>query len=89
MKIEVTAEDIANGRRAHDNSCPVALAIGRTLHRENAVSVVSTDVQIFNAAPFAEVEQATFPKEVTKFIKRFDGGKKVEPFTFEIEWNLT
>ncbi|HYT08949.1 MAG TPA: hypothetical protein VEL77_14995 [Rugosimonospora sp.] len=75
--ISVTAEDIANGRPKHLSRCPVALALARTFYTETVR--VYEDYYALNDYP------RNWPVSVTVWIERFDKGKPVKPFAFDLE----
>lgn len=77
MKITVTQEDIEKGKRGCRN-CPIALATNRTTLLDAAVyphCIISVDMGTV----------WVLPKKAQQFIQRFDDGKPVHPFTFDIE----
>lgn len=85
MRIAVTEADIANGCRLQATSCPVALALTRSLAAlgcdpEDEVHVCwgTKQIQIGDAV-------IPMPDEVQDFAGRFDDGQEVEPFVFELE----
>jgi hypothetical protein len=77
MRIEVTAEDIADGLRNSAYECPIALACKRV---GVPVPFVETD-QVSNGV---QGVPAPLPREARDFIDRYDDGEDVEPFAFEI-----
>ena len=77
MKIDVTAEDISQGKKSSPCNCPVALALGRATER--GVSVGSRGFCFFD-----EILDRDLPDEVVKFIFAYDRNKPVEPFSFEV-----
>lgn len=84
MKINVTEDHIARGRQGAPNSCPVALALKET-SSDFANVVVSPSWFFSKNKDFKITYEATnLPKKVQQFIKKFDTGKPVKPFSFEI-----
>src|SRR5438270_5862557 len=77
MIIEVTAEDIANGKKSSISDCPIALA----LHRAGFPNATVGAWSMMNGEGFD-----AHPEGVSQFIARFDGGEPVEPFSVEIPW---
>ncbi len=88
MKIEVTRDDIENGRRSSPTGCPIARALLRQTGRQYnveqdiVVNVINEDLLCYN-----------LPLEASKFIEAFDvlgfnhtwfGFGKVQPFSFEL-----
>lgn len=79
LKIRVLARHIEHGKRGSE-SCPIALAL-----RENGFkrAWVSSD----SWSKTSNGQERSLPKEAHKFINGYDSGKKVLPFTFEIDPN--
>lgn len=75
MLIQVTAEDIAKGRRFYPEYCPVALAMRR--------QVKSTMTVGGYYARYDAVTTVDLPTEVVSFIRAFDSLQPVKPFSFE------
>lgn len=76
MKIDVTQEDIDHGMPKCFYDCPVALAIKRTYGIEYA--------RVNGYILVGLKRGALTPPDVTTFIKQFDAGHYVEPFSFEL-----
>lgn len=79
MKITVTQADIEEGRPYNCNLCPVALAVSRAFRvPQHAVSVDGL---------FITVNDQNYdpPALVDEFIQAFDDGKKVIPFSFDLD----
>lgn len=79
MIISVTQEDIANGCKGRYRMCPVALAVSRMLLHDVGVTHDTIDIQMEDE----RIEIIT-PAEAKSFIRRFDHGKPVKPFTFNL-----
>ena len=80
MKIKVTQQDIAKGSRKKCDNCPIARAIKRETKSPVWVNSNHVDYLVKN-----ELVVHLLPKKAITFIKRFDAGETVKPFTFEIE----
>jgi hypothetical protein len=78
MIIQVTKADIRAGICGDCHQCPVAQAIANDLK-------VSRD-DIFVAADHIKVLSVVYPTpvRVRRFVRKFDGGDKVEPFAFHL-----
>lgn len=76
MKITVTEEHIRRGRRRACSACPLALAISEAVGMRMEVGVLSTWCD--------PAKLITLPEEAQEFIDRFDRGRKVHPFSFEL-----
>ena len=81
IRIEVTAEDIAKGRRQSACACPIALA----MERVGACPVVGTDAANISFG-YRRFDHVELPPEATEFITKFDDGDtSVRPFSFDLE----
>lgn len=76
MKIIVNKTDIRKGVRNCNDSCPIALALMRTLGTKK-VQVNQADVRFGKTLIYLS-------DEVIDFINAFDEGEKVKPFEFEL-----
>lgn len=76
MKIKVTRKHIRKGKRGLSFRCPVALALKEKTKVEWMVGLryANSRVKLFDLPPVA-----------VDFIRDFDDGKRVEPFSFELE----
>jgi hypothetical protein len=77
--INVTQEHIDKGKKISCSNCPVALAIGERVTTE---SVYVHPRFIYLGKLMTERD---LPKEAQRFIRRFDGEKEVEPFSFDLD----
>lgn len=80
VTVEVTAEDIAMGKRALSCLCPIALACERI----GAAPVVGRQYLniTFDGKRHTRI---LMPHEAEQFVKSFDNGETVRPLTFELE----
>jgi hypothetical protein len=82
VTIEVTQRDISRGVPADCSKCPVALAV----RRATKIRKIAADTSgLFRIAPYTEFARFTAKHPARKFIKDFDAGEPVEPFSFEVE----
>jgi hypothetical protein len=74
--ITVTAQDIRSGQPKNSRGCPVALAMKR-----------STQAEVFCGVTVASVNggSVSLPLSATTFIRAFDHGDEVQPFSFTVE----
>ncbi len=80
--VEVTAEDIDNGKKALLKECPIARAVGRTMPpNKSHVSIYSWGIRVYYVNTY---EDYSIPRSAEKFIKNFDSGRPVSPFKFEM-----
>jgi hypothetical protein len=83
--IEVTQQDIDAGQRFDCEACPIALALRRAGF---------ADAEVGHSAAWRtpdeqwEHQTTRLPYEAQNFIKRFDTLQAVEPFKFDIPWEL-
>ena len=84
--IEVTRDFIRIGEREELCGCPVYYALKCALGQEIG-AVYGTMVQLHRdeGGPECRVYNIKLPRKVRFFIKRFDEGKSVKPFSFEID----
>ena len=87
MKIKVTLKDIEEGYRGSCYDCPIALAFKREV-KTTSHTGLSIGAERILHREVHEWDTYTLPKKAQTFIKRFDDGKPVKPFTFEIEKDL-
>lgn len=78
VEIEVTRENIADGRSFDCDYCPIALAIARHVRSNYRVSVGGMSCMIGTFS-------TDLPLSATEFVTRFDGGCRVLPFTFTVD----
>lgn len=72
MRIDVTREDIEQGRANNCRLCPVAKAVGRVL--EVPVLVQNRFVQVFFKGKILTHDYTTLlPREAREFVRLFDG----------------
>ncbi len=80
MRIEVTAEDIAQGQPKQARSCPIALAFLRATAETWAIigrwATLSRHDHLARAA--------LLPAEAQGFEDQFDDGLPCEPFAFDV-----
>lgn len=77
VKVDVTAEDIAEGVRHSSTSCPLARAIRRCNP--------GVPVAVFNFAARIGGKLVELPQMLVTFRCRFDHGESVEPVSFYLE----
>lgn len=79
--VEVTAEDIKKGERGFTWGCPIALAAKRKTGLD--WSVTRMGMRLYDDDGRLS-EYANIPVEAETFIKKFDAGELVLPFSFPI-----
>ena len=83
IRLEVTAEDIAAGRRKDPSACPIALALRRSLGSANPWAIeisVGRRLKWIASAPGGNVDiGGDLPRRTLDFVSRWDAGKPVEP----------
>lgn len=89
LLVEVTWKDIESGVRGTCDRCPVALAVARTLAEFAPRPHVSVEGWYIHAAFPGTPTSVPWtlcwrtPPEVSTFIRMFDRGARVIPFSFE------
>ncbi len=82
MRIEVTQDDIDQGRPHSASSCAIALAACRALNREVGEVRVGHGILLVdreNTYP----QKLSLPKEAKEFICKFDESSDVAPISFD------
>lgn len=82
VTIDVSADDIAQGRIGECRHCPLALALERTLtprHHQDAWEVDEFSCKI------EAVVEIDLPLHASEFIVAFDAGYAVAPFSFQLD----
>ncbi len=79
MKIEVTEDDIRNGKSYDCMTCPIALALSRAF--KESLHVRATPFSLFVDNPPRIFNP---PQSVVAFMVDFDMHHPVQPFTFEL-----
>lgn len=78
LTVEVTAQDIAEGREGDCWHCPIALALTRAVGGE-PVHVNFSDISDGGGGWYRKL-----PTEAVSFQRWFDRGDPVEPFSFKV-----
>ncbi len=81
MLIEVTQNDIDEGRRGECELCPVARAIKRA-SGSHCVYVDPTEVLL--GENVLEATWTKLPEEAAQFIEDYDNMQPVDPFSFNL-----
>lgn len=87
--VKVTPDDIAAGI-PKTSYCPVALALDRDARMPWRWHVTAPDSEDrcfawFAPEGLAPTSRMPLPSSVARFVRRFDAGETVEPFSFEID----
>lgn len=77
LKVRVTKEHISRGCEGDSGDCPIALAIWEQYKPSNL------DVLYRNV--YMDGDRYVLPSRAQKFIRNFDGGQNVKPFTFTLD----
>ncbi|ANA87336.1 hypothetical protein PBI_KAMPE_104 [Gordonia phage Kampe] len=80
MKVTVTQEHIDKGKRWEICNCPIALALKEKGFNNVEVSTFEISASKHNDLM---INHYRVPSVAKRFIKSFDDGHPVEPFTFE------
>ena len=94
LTFDVTQEDIDRAEKGNSKACPIAHAVNRTLGLPTRSAYVCdmifrVEVPIEKPPgyePLVRIKHVgiwfDLPRESTEFIRDFDSGAKVQPFTF-------
>ena len=91
--VNVTAEDIANGKAKDCSKCPVAIAAQRTFPELYAVEVFAHEIRAFDP-PLDRPNYCFHPTtqehtdEVEAFVHAFDEKQWVQPFSFDLTLSI-
>ena len=80
FKVVVTAKDIKRGKQGQSKSCPIALATKRCLRKR--VEIIDTIRVFMDTGYLIDDIHYNMPDKAINFIRNFDGGEPVKPFTF-------
>ena len=80
ITIKVTKTDIKLGKRENRSSCPIARATRRVTKQRH----VGVDECEMTWGSQYRLWAAELPREAQKFIRAFDKGKPVKPFSFQV-----
>lgn len=84
IKINVTKNDIAKGKRGRTNSCPIALACKRV--KELSCVKAVGGLGLYTEITDGSFERVSFlPTRAAKFVMDFDSGNEVKPFSFTVK----
>lgn len=79
-KIEVTQKDINDARKPNCWNCPIDFAAERVFEckaeTSNKTILLLDELDVYG--------RFGLPDEAKQFVKAFDAGEKVKPFTFEV-----
>ncbi len=80
----LTQEHIDRGVKYKSSSCPIALCIAEKLGLKQNIYGVTSDCVV--SPNFLHIEDQTLiaSSKIAQFIKDFDAGKKVTPFSFKL-----
>ena len=81
VKVEVTAEDVAKGRRDNPHECPIACALRRT-GLENPGVYPTDSITYFKNNRCVSI---VLPRVAEDAALKFDRTGTMEPFSFEVE----
>lgn len=86
--VQVTQEDIDSGDPCNPFSCPLSLAVRRTLTGRWAVTRTNVFLQGTNS-PYAQYKFTNYllPENAKQFVKDYDEGREVRPIIFTMEKN--
>lgn len=85
--INVDAEAIAQGQRLSLYHCPEVIAVRRVVTEDTVVGVDGSDLELWRDCLMngTKRELIPLPASARLFVKVYDAGWEVEPFTFEVD----
>lgn len=84
IKITVTEADIRKGKPKRCRACPIYLAARRAGLKRFIVGL--SRLAIWNPKPCSTLDTLSeLPAKAIRFIARFDAGKPVKPFSFNLK----
>lgn len=83
MTINVTQEHISKGKR-YAWECPIALALKDAICRWCGPNVGTNYIGFYDKSEIRHIVET--PVAAQEFIRKFDNGKPVKPFSFEIPY---
>lgn len=84
IKIKVTEKHLEKGERAAAFYCPIALALKDVVNDDTSAGVTYESIQ-FRLGIQTQTNKINTPKKVYDTMGRFDMGKDVKPFEFELD----
>lgn len=86
MRVDVTQDDIDRGRPRVACACPIAKAVERCCGYEY-VLVGHRDVRGYRPGDVRRIviPATPLPSEAAAFVRDFDAGRSVSPFSFDLE----
>ena len=85
IKVDLEQKHIDHGTACNSGSCPAALAITEALPGVHAVKVESWTIYLYRTSGHTFGMAVDTPDSVTNFIKDFDRGRPVKPFSFNLD----
>lgn len=85
LKLNITNGNITKGERVNPGNCPIARNIRskvKSLQRVSVLGDTATITKKVNGQIFTFIGK--LPTEAKKFVRQFDAGKAVAPFTFKL-----
>ena len=85
--LNVTATDIKLGKRQDGEFCPLARAATRlfTNTANLMILVMPKYIEMWTIKPGPMIGRYLLPEEAIAFVRDFDAGRPVAPFTVEVE----
>lgn len=90
ITVEVTQDDIANGKQGECGFCPIALALNRHAPANHHFTVGSNTATLCreDRNDSIPLETASLPLVASRFVYDFDHTSTVRPFTFKIGFHF-
>lgn len=85
MEIQVTQQHIRQGTEGNCRDCPTALAINDVLNEYYYTVVRPSSIYINHKTRMYIGKEFDTPEEVKEFVRYYDGGYDVTPFSFNLD----
>jgi hypothetical protein len=87
LKLRVSSTDIKNGEKSNPQACAIARSLKRSKTKLKSVSVFHS-ICIVKKTEKGKVQnyRAYLPSEAQVFVKSFDHGLAVTPFSFSLDF---
>jgi len=86
LQLKITRANIKNGEQANPGKCPIANSLIENIRNLIYVSVLPNEatIKVKNGKSITAY-RGSLPEKGNSFVKNFDGGKRVNPFSLTLE----
>lgn len=79
MIVNITQEHIDRGQKGRAHRCPMALAV------RDQLNLSTEQVAVTQYTLYIDCKSYILPPTASNFVRAFDAGREVSPFTFEVK----